>query len=139
MLLLIRLGDLDAIRSSHGEKVVDEIRQASAIRLQQSVRLLDCVCRIDNDEYAVLMRFPTNAPCRPGSLRRIHQVLNLRAFKTSAGFLSASAALCMCNINPAGARITPSEIVEHIRSHLDEASKLGRVLEIAWPKPVEFD
>lgn len=130
--VLIQLYDLEQLGRRHGEPVAAEISAAAAIRLQQSIRPLDVVCRLEAAEFAVLMHHPADAPGQGNSFRRIHQALNLRAYKTAAGFISASAALCLCRLDAQAARAVPSEILEYIHNHLPEAALAGRVLETHW-------
>lgn len=131
-LVLIRINDLDPLRHRHGDPIVDEVSETVAIRLQQSVRPLDIVARLGPVEFAVLMQHDENTPSQSTSFRRIHQVLNLRAYKTSAGFVSASAAICMCNIDFGEDRVAPAEIIEFTRSHLEKARQSGQVLAVDW-------
>lgn len=132
-LVLIRLDELEQLRRRHGERVAADISEAVAIRLQQSVRPLDTICRLTAEEYAVLAFHPEDAPGQASSFRRIHQALNLRAYKTGAGFLSTSAAICMCHLSSEGTRVVPGEILGFVRRHLDQAKQSGRVLELRWP------
>lgn len=131
-LVLIRIDDLDLLRRRHGERVAEEIGETMAVRLQQSVRPLDIVSRLGPAEFGILMQYEQDAPSQSTSFRRIHQVLNLRAYKTSTGFVNAGAAICMCSIDVDGQRTAPAEIIEFARAHLDEAREAGRVLAIRW-------
>lgn len=132
-LVVIRLNDIDTLRARHGERAANDIVEATATRLQQSVRPLDVVARLDAYEFGLLMQQEDDSHCNGSSLRRIYQVLNLRAYKTSAGFLTSTSAVCMCSISTSAQRAEPAEIIEFSRAYLDEAQRSGRVLAVGWP------
>lgn len=97
-LAMARINQLAAIRAEHGEKVAGQVIKATATRLQQSVRPLDWVTRLDENSFALLMQQPEAGACHPGAFRRIHQALNLRAYKTDHGFLNVSAAVSLLEL-----------------------------------------
>lgn len=131
---LIRLNDFELLRRRHGERVCWEIVEATANRLQQSVRPLDVVTRVGPAEFGILMQQDDLERCHPNAFRRIHQTLNLRAYKTSAGFLTVTAAVAICAISGSGDhRPEPREVVEFIHQHLDDAQLTGRITAVRWP------
>jgi len=131
---VIRINDFEQLRRRHGDRVCAEVIEATATRLQQTVRPLDIVARIGEAEFGLLMHHDDLSRCHPNAFRRIHQALNLRAYKTSAGFITVTAAVCMSAIGPLGEqRPAPGEIVDHIQKHLDQAQLAGRVLTVEWP------
>lgn len=97
-LAMARVNQLDTIRAEHGENIARQVIKATATRLQQSVRPLDWVCRVDENRFALLMQQAEAGACHPGSFRRIHQVLNLRAYKTDHGFLNVGAAVSLLEL-----------------------------------------
>jgi diguanylate cyclase (GGDEF)-like protein len=130
---LIRVNEFDLLRRRHGDKVCGEIIEATANRLQQTVRPLDIVTRIDEAEFGVLMCHDNPDHCHPNAFRRIHQALNLRAYKTRAGFVTVTSAIAICGITPrSDERQAPDDIVDYVHAHLDEAHQSGRVLMVKW-------
>lgn len=130
---VIRLNDFELLRRRHGDRVCEEIIEATANRLQQTVRPLDVVTRVGMAEFGILMHQEDLARCHPNAFRRIHQALNLRAYKTSVGFITVTSAVCICGVGPAGdERPEPAEMVDFVRKHLDEAQLSGRVLTVNW-------
>jgi diguanylate cyclase (GGDEF)-like protein len=129
---LVQLNDFELLRRRHGDRVCEEIIEATATRLQQSVRPLDVVTRVGMAEFGILMHQEDLARCHPNAFRRIHQALNLRAYKTSAGFLTITSAVCLCGVG-GEERPDPAELIDHVQSHLDEAQLAGRILTVQWP------
>ncbi|MBA1148639.1 response regulator [Ectothiorhodospiraceae bacterium WFHF3C12] len=97
-LAMTRINQLDAIRADHGDKIAKQVINTAATRLQQSVRPLDWVTRVGDNQFALLMQQPEDTGCHPGSFRRIHQALNLRAYKTDNGFLNIGAAVSLLEL-----------------------------------------
>ncbi len=131
---LVRLNDMDAVRQRHGQHVIDQIVEATANRLQQSVRPLDVVARIGPQLFGILMHQEDMAHCHPNAFRRIHQSLNLRAYKTSNGFVTVSAAIAVCGLGRDSVHPEPREVLSFIEDHLDEASQAGRPITLPWKR-----
>ncbi|MEX0732534.1 MAG: response regulator [Aquisalimonadaceae bacterium] len=134
-LCVIRINDYDDFRHMHGDQVTGEVLETAAKRLQQTVRPLDVVARVSESEFGILMHQERADYCHPNAFRRIHQALNLRAFKTSGGFLSVISAITICGLDRQAASVEPNPtgIVEHLRNHLDDAAKSGLVHMAPWP------
>ncbi|KAB7624195.1 response regulator [Alkalilimnicola sp. S0819] len=130
----IRINDFPKLVARYGEAVGREVLEAAANRLQQSTRPLDVVTRIDQACFGVLMNQEDLEQCHPNAFRRIHQALNLRAYKTSAGFLSIGAAVSICGLGATeeSERPEPGEIIDFVSRHLGEAQLTGRVHMVEW-------
>ena len=81
--LQIGLPDAGVLNERYGEAGYAEILRAIAGRLQQLVRPLDVVCRIDEKQFGLLALIDDLKGCSPSSFKRLHEGLNLRALKTS--------------------------------------------------------
>jgi hypothetical protein len=55
---------------------------------------------VDDGNFALLMHQTDSGACHPNAFRRIHQALNLRAYKTDNGFINASAAVSLLTLPP---------------------------------------
>ena len=134
MLAVIRINDFESLRRRYGERVCEEVVETTANRLRQTVRPLDVVTRIGTAAFGVLMHQEDASRCHPNAFRRIHQALNLRAYKTSAGFITVGSAVSLCTLDAMGPnRLAPTEIINYLESHLNEAQLSGRVLTVPWP------
>jgi len=133
-LAVIRIDDHTGIGQRLGEKVASEVMETTATRLRQAVRPLDIVARLSDSEFAVAMHQEGNDEWHPNAFRRLHRALNLRAYKTSAGFMSVICAITVCTLNRKAAASEPDvkSILRHVRSHLDAASQSGRVKVSQW-------
>lgn len=133
-LAAIRINDFEDLGGRYGEKIASEILEATANRLQQTVRPLDVVGRLNDDTFAILMHQEDASRCHPNAFRRIHQALNLRAYKTSAGFLSVTAAIAISGLNQEQTERHPAprDILDFVCSNLDEAQKAATVYLAQW-------
>lgn len=132
-LVTIRINDLELLKRRYGSAVCQDVIEAAASRLQQSVRPLDIVTRTDADTFGLLIHQDSHTDCHPNSFRRIFQVLNLRAYKTSAGFVTARASICMCRIAVSENRVTPREMIAYAQADLEKARETGQILVSNWP------
>ncbi len=125
---LIRLNDLDLLKRRHGEQVIKEVVEVCATRLQQSVRPLDVIGKIDHGLFGLLMYQERAERVHLSAFRRIHQALNLRAYKTSAGFINVGAAIAVACVPPVlDTRLAPAEIIAHLYAEIDTAQQQGLV------------
>ncbi len=126
--LQIGLAEADTLRERHGEAVYAEILCAIAARLQQLVRPLDVVCRINEAQFGVLALVDDLKGCSPSSFKRLHEGLNLRALKTSEGFVSIKAGISLISLDTDALPITPEAIIERAASLLPSAYSTGRIV-----------
>ena len=82
--------------SENPDAVVSELLAGIARRLTGLIRPLDALCRVSDDQFAIIAHFPDEQSCRPAALRRLHDGINHKAFKTSKGFVSLEAATTLC-------------------------------------------
>src|SRR5690625_1273445 len=92
-IIAIEITDLDKVEQLHGKTAATDVIKIAASRLQQAVRPLDVVARIAHDKFSLLIHHGSQIDYHPNAFRRIFQALNLRAYKTSAGFVTATAAI----------------------------------------------
>ncbi|RFA30630.1 hypothetical protein CAI21_03680 [Alkalilimnicola ehrlichii] len=130
---VIRLNDIPALRAKYGTRIAEQVMEASVNRLQQAMRPLDVVARLDEQCFGILIRHEDDRRCHPNSFRRIHQALNLRAYKTYAGFLNITAAVAIMAVETEGDRLpAPAEIIDYLGLHLDAAEQAGRIYQVKW-------
>lgn len=132
-LVAIQINDLDLLKRRYGQAASQAVIEAVASRLQQSVRPLDIVTRTDDDKFSLLIHQHSQTETHPNSFKRIYQALNLRAYKTSTGFITAEASICMCRISASDQRVTPAEIITYVQSQLKTAREIGQVHSVDWP------
>ena len=93
--LLIGIENASQHKRTLGEKAYNELLSGMARRLQHLVRPLDILARLDDECFALITLQEDLQQCVPSSFRRLHEGLNLKAFKTSEGFVSVKAGIGM--------------------------------------------
>ncbi len=91
--LLLTISNFDSLRKQYPPAIISQLLVAVARRLRQLVRPLDVATRISPYQFAVIMHQPDIAHCNAQSFKRIFEGINLKAYKTAAGFISIRAAL----------------------------------------------
>jgi len=126
--LQIGLPDAGALRERYGDAVYAEILSAIGTRLQQLVRPLDVVCRINESQFALLALVNDLKGCSPSSFKRLHEGLNLRALKTSEGFVSIKAGISLISLDTDALPVAPETIIERAAALLPSAYSTGRIV-----------
>lgn len=134
---LIALQTLPELRARHGDRVADSISAMCGARLRQSVRPMDMVGRIKPGLFALLMYHPGWDGCHPNAFRRLHQSLNLRAYRTAAGFLNVEAGIVIGALTAQpGESYNANDILNRLHSEIDAARAQGsvRIVDLSQPK-----
>lgn len=121
--LLISLDNL----AGQDEGFQREVQYNVARRLQQMLRPLDAVARLDERHFAAVAMVDDLRECSSSSFRRVHDGLNLKALKTSAGFFSLQAAVGMISIDASDCPLKVDEIIQAATRQLEEARRSGRI------------
>ena len=133
--LQIGLPDAGVLNERYGEAGYAEILRAIAGRLQQLVRPLDVVCRIDEKQFGLLALIDDLKGCSPSSFKRLHEGLNLRALKTSEGFVSIKAGISLVSLDAEALPVTPQAIIERAATLLPSAYSTGRIVPLRLKQP----
>lgn len=131
--LLIGLQGTDALRQAHGQRFHDELLHGVARRLQQLIRPLDILTRLDDRRFGLITMLDDLQESSPNSFKRLHEGLNLKAFRTSEGFISLKAAVSVVGVDAQALPLTPAAILDHAEKRLTEAGDSGRVSAIRLP------
>lgn len=94
-LLLLRVEKLDDLEKQHGQAAAAQLLLAMSRRLRQLVRPMDVLARLGPDLFALITYQEAVENCTPASFRRLHEGLNVRAYKTAAGFFQAEVSISM--------------------------------------------
>ena len=94
--VLLGIRDWKTLEKRNGDAVLEELVQGISRRLTNLIRPLDALCRVSSHEYAVVAHFLDEEYCTPTAFKRLHDGINHKAFKTSAGYLSVQAATAVC-------------------------------------------
>ncbi len=131
--LLIGLQDAPNLRQQYGETFYNELLHGVARRLQQLVRPLDVLVRLDDHHFGLLTLLEDLQECSPSSFKRLHEGLNLKAFKTSEGFITLKAGIALVGMDAKALPIQPEVLIDKAAELLPEAYGSGRVAAIRLP------
>jgi diguanylate cyclase (GGDEF)-like protein len=129
-LLVLGIQGLDDLQSRHGEVVQNELLRGVARRLQQLVRPTDVLARVGSGTFAIVTLAEDVHECKPNSFRRLHDGLNLKAFKTSEGYLSIRAGLTLSSVGGDQPLPEAEALLEAVEQRLDEAFATNLITEV---------
>jgi PleD family two-component response regulator len=95
--------------------------------LQQHVRPLDVLTRLDDSHFGLIALLENIQECVPNSFKRLHEGLNLKAFKTSEGFISLKAGISLIGLDVNALPLTPQALIDKAVELLPEAYSNGRI------------
>ena len=133
--LLIGMQEAGSLRLQYGNGFYNELLHGVARRLQQLVRPLDVLARIDDNHFALLTMLEDLQECSPSSFKRLHEGLNLKAFKTSEGFISLKAGIALVGLDAKSLPTEAQTLVEHANRLLPDSYASGRVSALRLPLP----
>ncbi|TRX76307.1 response regulator [Pseudomonas mangiferae] len=133
--LLIGLPDAMALRQQYGEAFYNELLHGVARRLQQLVRPLDVLTRLDGEHFGLITLLEDLHECSPSSFKRLHEGLNLKAFKTSEGFITLKAGISLVGLDARALPAEAEQLIEHAHRLLPDSYASGRVAAVRLPLP----
>ncbi|KAB0548275.1 response regulator [Pseudomonas argentinensis] len=133
--LLIGLQGADELGTRHGKTFYNELLRSVARRLQQLVRPLDVLVSLDDRHFALITLLDDLQECSPSSFKRLHEGLNLKAFKTSEGFISLKAGIAVVGLDSKAMPMEQQQLVDLASRLLPEAHASGRVTAVRLPRP----
>jgi len=133
--LLIGLQEGEALRRQYGNGFWNEVLHGVARRLQQLVRPLDVLTRADDTHFGMVALLDDLHECSPSSFKRLHEGLNLKAFKTSEGFISLKAGISLVGLDAKSLPVDPQYLFAEAARLLPEAYSSGRVSAVRLPLP----
>lgn len=133
--LLIGLPEMEAVRKRHGQTIHDELYRAIAKRLQQLVRPMDMLFRIDDNHFALLLLLDNLQDCTPSAFKRLHENLNLKPFRTRDGFVSLKAGIALVALDARALPLDPQHLIQQAAQLLPTAYETGRIVPQRLPLP----
>jgi len=133
--LLIGLPEVPSQRERYGEQFHQDLLRGVARRLQQLVRPLDVLTRLDDRHFGVLTLIEDLRACAPSSFKRLHEGLNLKAFKTDEGFISIKAGIAMISLDASALPVDPKRVIAEAGSLLPDAYATGRIVPMRYKQP----
>ncbi|UZT79438.1 response regulator [Ectopseudomonas chengduensis] len=133
--LLIGLQDAGQLRNQYGDRFFNELLHGVARRLQQLVRPLDVLTRLDDNHFGLITLLDDLHECSPSSFKRLHEGLNFKAFKTSEGFITLKAGISLVGLDTKALPTDPEQLIQHAQNLLPESYVSGRVAAMRLPLP----
>ena len=133
--LLIGLPDMPVLQARYGEQFLQELLRGVARRLQQLVRPLDVLTCLDESHFGLLTLVDDLRGCSPSSFKRLHDGLNLKAFKTSEGFVSIKAGIGLVSLDADTLPVDPLLLIERAAALLPGAYATGRIVPQRYAQP----
>ena len=136
--LLIGVENLASLTQQYGRTIHKELLRSIAQRLQQLVRPLDVLVRLDGNHFALLTHLGDSQEYSPASFKRIHDGLNIKSFKTSAGFINLKTGICLVTLSNKALPMQPEQVTELAEKNLPNSYDSGRInaLHLNAPLPV---
>lgn len=135
-LLVLGIQNFEEMGSRFGEAVQQELLKGIARRLQQLVRPMDVTARIGRDTFAICTVGDNADDCKPNSFRRLHDGLNLKAFKTSEGYLSVRAGMSLSTVTKHDPQVSAEHLLQQVEQHLSQAYATNLITEVRMPQLV---
>ncbi|MDI5994719.1 response regulator [Pseudomonas sp. MDMC216] len=133
--LLIGLQDAGQLHNQYGDRFFNELLHGVARRLQQLVRPLDVLTRLDDNHFGLITLLDDLHECSPSSFKRLHEGLNFKAFKTSEGFITLKAGISLVGLDTKALPTDPEQLIQHAQNLLPESYVSGRVAAMRLPLP----
>ena len=128
-LVVMGVQNLPSLSERFGDTVRQEVLRGTARRLQQLVRPTDVIARVDSNAFAIVTLADEASDLKPASFRRLHDGLNLKAFKTSEGYLSIRAGMVLCTLTDKQALPEPEQMLAQVEAKLTEAYETNLITE----------
>lgn len=130
--MLLTIGSFDALRKQYPPVILSQLLLAVARRLRQLVRPMDVVTRIGPNQFAIITHQPDIEHCSGQSYRRLYDGINLKAFKTSAGFLSIKVMLTISACDEDSLAPDPESLMSLAQSQVSRAVETGNIVSVRW-------
>jgi PleD family two-component response regulator len=94
--VLLGIRNWQTLKRKHTPSTLSELAAGIGRRLSHLVRPLDALCRVSENQFAIIAHFASMDHCTPAAFRRVHDGINHKAFKTTAGYISVEAGSAFC-------------------------------------------
>ena len=125
--LLIGVPQLPGLRDRHGEALYRELLTGIARRLQQLVRPLDVLARLDDGHFALIALLDRLEEGAVNSFRRLADNLNRQAFRTRDGAFELHADIALLGVDSRALPQTPDQLLAQASELLAQNSPEGEM------------
>jgi len=85
------------LKHKYPPSVMSELAIGIARRLNSLIRPIDTLCRVGDNQFAIVSYFPDADHCSTTAFRRIYDGINHKALKTTGGYISVEAGMVLCS------------------------------------------
>lgn len=125
--LLIGVENMAALSQQYGRTTHKELLRSIAQRLQQLVRPMDVLARLDGNHFALIARMNEHQEHSPTSFKRIYDGLNIKSFKTNEGFISIKVGISLIELNSKALPVTADQLIRLAAKHLPNSYSSARI------------
>ena len=130
--LLLGIKNWHMIKKNYHPTVLNEISVGIARRLRHLTRPLDAVCRVAENQFAIVMHFDNVDHCTSSCFRRIHDGISLKAFRTASGFISVHTGTSACAVENNEDMPKGSEVERIALKKLQYSYETGTISMTRW-------
>ncbi len=128
--LLCGIRNWQDLKRQHTPAIISELAVGISRRLSHLIRPMDALCRVGDNQYAVIAHFPHSDQCTTATFRRIFDGINHKALKTTAGYISVEAGMALCRADAQLGTPSVQEIERAAVQGLMEAYETRRFTEV---------
>ncbi len=130
--LLIGIRNWHQLKTQYSPAIMEEIAVGISRRLRHLIRPLDAACRISENQFSVVTHFNSLDHCTTSCFRRVHDGISLKAFKTTAGFISVQAGTSVCAADNQEPMPTAQQLEKAVHRKLHYAYDTGGIFVTRW-------
>jgi len=117
------------LKRQHPPSIMSQLAIGTARRLSALIRPIDVLCRVGDNQYAVISYFPDSDHCTTTAFRRLYDGINLKAMKTTAGYISLEAGMALCKADAKTGKPSVQDMERAAIEGLAEAYNTSRFTE----------
>ncbi len=125
------------LKRRHPPSIMSELAVGTARRLSALIRPIDVLCRVGDNQYAIISYFPDSDRCTTTAFRRLYDGINLKAMKTTSGYVSLEAGMTLCTADAKTGKPSVQDMERAAIDGLAEAYRTSRFTETRVVTPQE--
>lgn len=129
--VLVGIRNWHNLKRQHSAGTMSELAVGTGRRLSHLIRPMDTLCRVGDNQYAVIAHFEKAEQCTTGAFRRIYDGINHKALKTTAGYISVEAGMAMCRADAQNGTPAVADVERSAVQGLVEAYETRRFTQVA--------
>lgn len=130
---LITLHHYDQLKKKHSKRILSQLIVGVSRRIRQLVRPVDVVARFSQNQFALVTCRDDLNQVGEATFRRIFDGVNLKAYKTTSGYVSVNASVSICGADvQQGTLPSAEELLQQSQELTEQANHHGELLVAHW-------